>query len=438
MPQRITFVLIILALAFMQAIPASAKRKPHHPASKHTAIRPSKERRDVQSQLAQLREEIRKTEADLREHEHRERRTKESVAAYDKQTRALKSQLSTLHLQANELQSQLSDLNTSFAVTTESISTLKQGYANDVTKRYVTGVYRASPQEGTLLADPNETLDRERRAYMGRIASQAFNKNGNILDSTKTVLTENIADVSASLQEEQQHISQTNKEAITAQTQKQKEAQELKSIQTKKAALQIELDRRKADARKLEGIISNLIAREEAERKAREEERKKRLAELKKKKAQGKKLTQREVKQEKEDAHPAELLPGPRSLSWPCGSHKIVQGFGEVRNPELGTVTVNLGIDIGTPSGSAIHAAEEGTVSVISSLPSYGTIVIVNHSGGVHTVYADLAGVSVSRGQKVTRGTPIGRSGSNAELGNILHFEVWKGRTKQNPMRWLK
>ena len=115
-----------------------------------------------------------------------------------------------------------------------------------------------------------------------------------------------------------------------------------------------------------------------------------------------------------------------------------MQGFGEVHNRELGTVTINLGIDIGMPHGSAIHAAEEGTVSVISSLPSYGTIIIVNHSGGVHTVYADLAGVNVSRGQKVSRGTSIGTSGDNSELGAILHFEVWKGRAKQNPMRWLK
>jgi murein DD-endopeptidase MepM/ murein hydrolase activator NlpD len=115
-----------------------------------------------------------------------------------------------------------------------------------------------------------------------------------------------------------------------------------------------------------------------------------------------------------------------------------VQGFGEVRNKELGTVTMNLGIDIATPSGSSVHAAEEGTVSVVSSLPSYGTIVIINHSGGVHTVYADLASVHVSRGEKVSRGTAIGASGENSELGAILHFEVWKGRSKQNPMGWLR
>ena len=428
------FALTFLTLAFfLQASPASAKRKPHR-----SPIHASKERRDVESELTKLRAEIRKTEAALREHSHRERRTKESVAAYEKRTRELRSQLASLRAEANQLQSQLNELNTSFEQTTKSISTLKQGYADDVVKRYTSGVYRVSPQEGTMLAGPNQTQNRMRRAYMGRIASLAFNKNQNILDSTKTVLSENIADVSASLEEEQQHISQTNREAATAQAQKQKEAQELKSIQAKKAALQKELDRRKADAKKLEGLISNLIAREESERKASEAERKKRLAELKKKKASGKKLTQKEVKQEKEDAHPAAELPGPRSLGWPCSSHRIVQGFGEVRNRELGTVTLNLGIDIGTPRGSAVHAAEAGTVSVVSSLPSYGTIVIVNHSGGVHTVYADLSGTSVSRGQKISRGASIGTSGENAELGAIIHFEVWKGRAKQNPMRWLR
>jgi murein DD-endopeptidase MepM/ murein hydrolase activator NlpD len=99
---------------------------------------------------------------------------------------------------------------------------------------------------------------------------------------------------------------------------------------------------------------------------------------------------------------------------------------------------MNLGVDIGAPRGSTVVAAEAGTVASVSSLPGYGSIVIVSHGGGLHTVYAELAGVSVSRGAKVSRGSAIGSSGENPELGPIVHFEVWKGRSRQNPLKWLR
>ena len=99
---------------------------------------------------------------------------------------------------------------------------------------------------------------------------------------------------------------------------------------------------------------------------------------------------------------------------------------------------MNLGIDIATAQGSSVAAAAEGEVSLVSSLPSYGTIVVLKHSGGLHTVYADLSGASVKAGSHIRTGQQVGRSGSNEESGAVLHFEVWKGKTKQNPMGWLK
>src|SRR5438034_146763 len=79
-----------------------------------------------------------------------------------------------------------------------------------------------------------------------------------------------------------------------------------------------------------------------------------------------------------EEAVPGPLhgpLHGPHSLAWPSASHRVVQGFGEHRNPELGTITMNLGIDIAEPKGSAVTAAADGIASIVSTLPSYGTIV---------------------------------------------------------------
>jgi septal ring factor EnvC (AmiA/AmiB activator) len=419
--------ILVLILAVFIVSPADAQKK-----------RPvSVERRSTERELARIREEIKRVESQLREHERQESRSRSNITAFRKRGDELRARIALLRRHAADLESQLSSLGESLDSTQKSLQHLSSSYAADAAERYRTGLYR-NKQTDIFFSDPNVHTEQMRLRYFARLASASVERSKITLDSTSDVLADSISEVSATLDDKRSEIEQTSRDARLAQQQQQQESKRLEDIQKRKIALQQELDRRRADAKKLESFIQQLIAKEEAERKAREEARKKRLAELQRKKAAGKKLSERERRQEKEDSSPITEAAGPRSLSWPVASRQIVQGFGEVRNKELGTVTVNLGIDIATPRGSAVRAAEDGIVAIISSLPSYGTIVIVAHSGGVHTVYADLASVSVSRGDKVDRGDMIGTSGENSELGPLVHFEVWKGRAKQNPMGWLR
>lgn len=406
--------------------------------SKHTSLTIHSSRLSREAELAKLKREIAQTERELRQHTQRERRSAKSLAAYDRKTKELKTKLASIRAEAANLESQVEELDVSIKETSSSIDTLKTAYAASVTKRYMTGVYRKNESDTTMFADPQVSAERTRRMYLSHIVSSAVNRNKNELDETKTTLSENKEEVTQTLNEELSQLNATKREQLSAEEKKRTEADELKKIQSSKQALQKELDKRKASAKRLEAIIANLVAREEITRKAKEKELKRRMAERKKKLAAGKKLTKHEEHEEVQDKIEAKNLAGPHSLSWPTSSHKVVQGFGEHRNKELGTVTMNLGIDIGTSNGSAVRSAGDGVISLISSLPSYGTIVIIRHGGGVHTVYADLGGVNVSTGSAVSKGQTIASSGENSELGAILHFEVWKGKSKQNPLRWLK
>ncbi|MDP4230202.1 MAG: peptidoglycan DD-metalloendopeptidase family protein [Bacteroidota bacterium] len=426
----------ILAFGMDSALARSRKhpkKKPKKVASKIHTTRLSRE-----AELAKLKREIAETERELREHTQRERRTVKSLAAYDRKTQELKRKLASLRDQAADLESQVEELDVSIENTASSIDTLKSAYAASVTSRYKTGIYRSGVGDSAIFSDPEAGSEKIRRAYLSHIVSTAFHRNKNELDSTKTTLTENKEEVSATLSEELSQIDAAKREQMTTEQKKRAQAEELKKIQSSKQALQKELDKRKASAKRLEAIIANLVAKEEAQRKAAERELKRRMAERKKKRSSGKKLSKKEQQEESQDKIEAKNLAGPHSLGWPTSSHRIVQSFGEHRNAELGTVTMNLGVDIGTASGSAVRSAGDGVVSLISSLPSYGTIMIIRHGGGVHSVYANLSGVSVSSGSKVSKGQTIASSGSNSELGPILHFEVWKGKSKQNPLRWLK
>jgi len=121
-----------------------------------------------------------------------------------------------------------------------------------------------------------------------------------------------------------------------------------------------------------------------------------------------------------------------RTFSWPSSSRVVVERYGERKNPRTGTVTMNPGINIAAPAGSPALAAADGTVSLVSWLPSYGTVVIVEHDGGWRTVYGNLNASSVPRGTRVRVGQPLGTVRSSVD-GDVLHFEVWNGGNRVNP-----
>jgi murein DD-endopeptidase MepM/ murein hydrolase activator NlpD len=123
-------------------------------------------------------------------------------------------------------------------------------------------------------------------------------------------------------------------------------------------------------------------------------------------------------------------------LRWPVSSGTIASRFGNQVHPVLKTVRENTGIDIGVKSGSDVQAVADGHVSIVTFIPGLGNIVILTHSGGYRTIYAQLSEVSVAADQKVRAGDVIAKSGDSVD-GSVLHFELWKDREKQNPELWL-
>lgn len=95
----------------------------------------------------------------------------------------------------------------------------------------------------------------------------------------------------------------------------------------------------------------------------------------------------------------------------------------------------NEGIDISAPSGTAIKAAADGTVAAITSSADKVPIVVVKHEDNILTVYANVEGITVAKGDSVKRGQTIAKIRSGAS--NYVHFEVRKGFTSVDPMPYL-
>ncbi len=116
----------------------------------------------------------------------------------------------------------------------------------------------------------------------------------------------------------------------------------------------------------------------------------------------------------------------------------ITSPFGRRFHPILLIWRMHTGIDFGAAYGAAIHAAGDGVVVTAGGMGGYGNAVLIDHGGGLATLYAHQSRIVVSAGQHVTVGQVIGYVGSSGEsTGPHLHFEVRVNGTPVNPMGYL-
>ena len=113
----------------------------------------------------------------------------------------------------------------------------------------------------------------------------------------------------------------------------------------------------------------------------------------------------------------------------------VTSGFGMRDHPILHIRRLHAGVDFGTPVGTPVRCAAPGRVVAATVLRGFGNVVIVDHGGGLSTVYAHLSRIAVRAGQRLTQGAVLGASGnSGLSTGPHLHWEVHVGGRAVNPM----
>ena len=126
------------------------------------------------------------------------------------------------------------------------------------------------------------------------------------------------------------------------------------------------------------------------------------------------------------------------SLPWPVRNGVVAQRFGSVEDKDLKIVRTNNGIDISVPVSTQVRAVSGGKVVQIAFLPTFGNIVIIRHPKSYLTVYANLGQLNIVKDELIKSQQLLGVSGKTPEGTSIVHFEIWKGRVKQNPAKWLR
>lgn len=127
---------------------------------------------------------------------------------------------------------------------------------------------------------------------------------------------------------------------------------------------------------------------------------------------------------------PSSVVPTGGKMLWPNGCSRISQYFG----------WRHTGVDIACPAGTSILAADDGVITRVQIINTgYGHNVMIDHGGGVVTLYGHMTKIFVKAGDTVKRGQEIGLEGSTGRsTGPHLHFEVRINGKVYNPLNYIK
>jgi murein DD-endopeptidase MepM/ murein hydrolase activator NlpD len=115
-------------------------------------------------------------------------------------------------------------------------------------------------------------------------------------------------------------------------------------------------------------------------------------------------------------------------------SGPIVSGFGMRFHPILHRARLHAGVDFGVGYGTPIGAAAAGVVVYSGTMRGYGNVIVIDHGGGLSTLYAHCSALLVGDGVSVAQGQIIARVGATGlATGPHLHFEVRRGGSPVDP-----
>ena len=132
-----------------------------------------------------------------------------------------------------------------------------------------------------------------------------------------------------------------------------------------------------------------------------------------------------------------QVFSGPFCMPAPSYT-RVSDDYGNRIHPILGVKQFHNGIDFAAPGGSPILAAQSGTVIAAAYSSTMGNYIMINHGGGVITIYMHASALYVSAGQTVTKGQKIAAVGTTGRsTGNHLHFSVRVNGNYVSPWSYL-
>ena len=365
----------------------------------------------AKDKISSLEEEKKKTEETIQELEKLKADTESYVKELDGELARLDDELSSLDSRITDKEA---DVEETKAQLEEAKKTEEEQYAS--MKLRIKYMYeKGDTSYLDLLLESGSMSEMLNRAeYIQQISSYDRKKLTEYGE-----IKEKIADDEEKLEAEHEELLTLQEQTKAKQDSVEKlvgeKSRELQKYQNQIAANESQLASYQADIEAQENRIQQI----EAELKRQEEEARKKA-------------------QEKGEEYKTVSI-GNISFIWPCpSSSRITSGFGGRSSPTEGASSNHKGIDIGASSGSDIVAAADGTVTISTYSYSAGNYIMINHGGGVSTVYMHCSKLLVSVGETVKKGQVIAKVGSTGySTGPHLHFGVRVNGAYVNPSQYV-
>ncbi|MDD6092648.1 MAG: peptidoglycan DD-metalloendopeptidase family protein [Hallerella succinigenes] len=385
-------------------------------------------RKSTSSQLAKQRAELKKLESNLAKQrqkvkllESEEKGVLNTIAILDENLNRTKEYVQLLAKNESTVKTSLSEINRTLDSLDREIALRNEAMRLRIRELYIHG--DMGTVEEILAALRGETSPDGQIYYVNRLLSEDREK----VEKLSWLLRErSLKKREASNRLSELHTLQSKKAAEEAglKTQIQTQGSVLATVQKSK-----NLQRRAIqEIERNQKTILSLIRQLE----------KKRASEI----AQAKKAKQ---KKKKNDKSSKPLVKLPKEPVKPIGPKcmpldgSVISEYGMHEHPVLHIMTRNLGVEIRGKKGAKIKSAAAGTVAMVTEIDGRGPSVIVEHEGGVYSVYGHMSAIRVKEGDKVKNCQDLGTVGDIGSLNGIkLYFQVSEGTETVDPLRWLR
>lgn len=399
--------------------------------------------RELEKQRKETLEEIRKTGELLKQTQATEKDVTRRLKLISQQILSRKKVISLLNQEMEVINIQIIDMGKQIRVLENQLQQKKESYGKSVRSMY----RRHASQDKLLFILSAESFGQSlRRMRYLREYAQWQKRQATDIITRQSEINRQQLELKKTREEKTRLLASREEEQQKLEVEEQSQKDEIAQLGKKKSQLQAQLREKQKQADQLNRMIEKQIAEEiaqaERERKAREAAARKNkkggtTTPLEERKADvkgGYAMTKEEKALSNYFSENRGRLPYPVTGS----SHRIIAPFGEHQHAALEHVrTNNNGIDILASTGAEARAVFNGVVTRVFTIPGFNNSIIIRH-GNYLTVYSNLSQVYVKAGDKVSTRQKIGKIFLDpSDNTTVLHFQLWKEKSKQDPEPWL-
>lgn len=394
------------------------------------------QRKALEQQRKELVKKIQETKKVLQENSSKQHKSLSDLKVISRQIESREKIISNVAIEIAIIEQQILEQQAVISRLRDDITRLKQEYGKSIA-----GAYKQRNVYDKALfvfsaSSFNEAL--KRVEYLNQVGDYR-KRQAELILRTQNQIIEELNELIANRREKQGLLVLKAEEKKELEGDKKQENEVLAKLQDSEKELRRILAENEKANRKLNEAIADLIQKEIAAARKKEEAARKASPSKPNETTKSKKSASGEMYLTPDAIKLSnDFESNKNSLPWPVERGAITERFGTHPHPTLkGVMVNNNGVDIQTQEGAAVRAVFGGTVKSIFAIPGMGKIVLINH-GKYYTAYAKLASVTVKEGQEVNTKQTIGNVLTGDEGDIEVHFEIWKVQQKQDPELWLK